>query len=187
MLPSVLALAACGVLAGAKFRTAIAEWAADASEQLLLHCGAALRDPDRPYRAPSEATVRRAPQRIDGDALDAAIGGWLTARAYAARAVGQDTSMPSRPARAALAVDGTSLSGAIRADGRRVHLLFALRGPTCDAARPRSARLTCSRLGANHGKAAIRLRDGGRRTHGRGVQGAGRSQPPTPPGPPPGP
>ena len=55
----VLALAACSVLAGAKSLTAIAEWAADAPDRLLLHCGATLRDPDRPYRAPSEATVRR--------------------------------------------------------------------------------------------------------------------------------
>jgi hypothetical protein len=126
-LPYVLALAACAVLAGAKSLTAIAEWAADAPDQLLLHCGATLRDPDRPYRAPGEATVRRVLQRIDGDALDAAIGGWLTARADASRAVGQNRHLPSRPVRAAVAVDGKSLRGAIRADGRRVHLLSALR------------------------------------------------------------
>ena len=124
----VLALAACAVLAGAKSLTAIAEWAADAPDRLLLHCGATLRDPDRPYRAPSEATVRRVLQRIDGDALDAAIGDWLTARADARRAADQDEHPPSRPVRAAIAVDGKSLRGAIRADGRRVHLLSALRG-----------------------------------------------------------
>ncbi|MFE5033322.1 transposase family protein [Streptomyces sp. NPDC056683] len=49
----VLALAACSVLAEAKSLTAIAEWAADAPGQLLLRCGAALRDPDQPYRAPA--------------------------------------------------------------------------------------------------------------------------------------
>ncbi|MGK5446737.1 ISAs1 family transposase [Streptomyces radiopugnans] len=124
----VLALAACAVLAGAKSLTAIAEWAADAPDRLLLHCGATLRDPDRPYRAPSEATVRRILQRIDGDALATAIGGRLTARADASRAADQDRYPPSRPVRAAIAVDGKSLRGAIRADGRRVHLLSALRG-----------------------------------------------------------
>ncbi|WP_435211359.1 ISAs1 family transposase [Streptomyces sp. bgisy034] len=123
----VLALAACAVLAGAKSLTAIAEWAADAPDQLLLHCGAALRDPDRPYRAPSETTVRRVLQRVDGDALDATVGGWLTARADASRAADQDEYPPSGPVRAAVAVDGKSLRGAIRADGRRVHLLSALR------------------------------------------------------------
>ncbi|MER5852415.1 ISAs1 family transposase [Streptomyces sp. NPDC002012] len=124
----VLALAACSVLAGAKSLTAIAEWAADAPDRLLLHCGAMLRDPERPYRAPSEATVRRVLQRIDGDALDEAIGSWLTARADDSRAAGQDEHSPSRPVRAAVAVDGKSVRGALRADGRRVHLLSALRG-----------------------------------------------------------
>jgi len=99
----VLALAACSVLAGAKSLAAIAEWAADASDQLLLRCGATLRDPDRPYRAPSEATVRRVLQRIDGDALDAAIGGWLTARADVSRGAEQDEHPPSRPVRVAVA------------------------------------------------------------------------------------
>jgi predicted transposase YbfD/YdcC len=127
-LPYVLAVAACAVLARAKSLTAIAEWAADASDRLLFCCGAALRDPDRPCRAPSEATVRRVLQRIDGDAFDATIGGWLTARAAASRAAEQDKHPPSRPVRAAVAVDGKSLRGAIRADGHRVHLISALRG-----------------------------------------------------------
>jgi predicted transposase YbfD/YdcC len=124
----ILALAACSILAGAKSLTAIAEWAADAPDQLLFYCGAALRDPDRPYRAPSEATVRRVLQRIDGDALDAAIGGCLTARADASRAADQDNNPHSGPVRAAVEVDGKSVRGAIRADGRRIHLLSALRG-----------------------------------------------------------
>ncbi|WP_189779473.1 transposase family protein [Streptomyces tauricus] len=58
-LSHVLALAACGVLAGAKSLTAIAEGATEAPDQLLLRCRAAPRDPNRLYRAPSEATVRR--------------------------------------------------------------------------------------------------------------------------------
>ncbi|MEK2474040.1 ISAs1 family transposase [Streptomyces noursei] len=126
-LPYVLAVAACAVLGGAKSLTAIAEWAADASDRLLFCCGAALRDPRRPCRAPSEATVRRVLQRIDGDALDAAIGGWLTARAAASRAADQDRHPPARPVRAAVAVDGKSLRGAIRTGGRCVHLISALR------------------------------------------------------------
>ncbi|MEV5082972.1 transposase family protein [Streptomyces sp. NPDC056159] len=42
----VLTLAACAVLAGAKSLTAIAEWAADAPDQVLSWCGGTLRDPD---------------------------------------------------------------------------------------------------------------------------------------------
>lgn len=120
-------MAACSVLAGARSLTAIAEWAADASDQILLRCGATLRDPDRPYRAPGEATVRRILQRVDGDALDAAIGGWLTARADTLRATDQGTHPPSGLVREAVAVDGKSLRGALRADSHRVHLISALR------------------------------------------------------------
>jgi predicted transposase YbfD/YdcC len=119
---------ACGALAGAKSLAAIAEWAADAPDRLLLRCGAALREPDRPYRAPSEATVRRVLQRIDGDALDTAIGGWLTARADACHAADQDEHLPPPTMRPTVAVDWKSVRGAIRPDGRCVHLLSALRG-----------------------------------------------------------
>ncbi|MFJ8036549.1 ISAs1 family transposase [Streptomyces sp. NPDC096032] len=123
----VLALAACGVLAGAQSLTVIAEWAADAPDHLLHRCGATLRDPDQRYLAPSEATVRRVLHRIDGDALDAATGDWLTARASASRVADQDKHPSSRLARVAVAVDGKSLRGALRADGRCVHLISALR------------------------------------------------------------
>ncbi|WP_192756814.1 transposase family protein [Actinopolymorpha pittospori] len=61
-----MAAAACAVLAGAKSLTAIAEWAAAASGRPLSCCGAALHDPDQPHRAPSEATMRRVLQPIDG-------------------------------------------------------------------------------------------------------------------------
>ncbi|MFJ9434917.1 transposase family protein [Streptomyces sp. NPDC101490] len=72
----VLALAACAVLAGAKSLTAIAEWAADAPAAVLTALGAPNCEPSGPT-APAEATVRRVLQRVDGDALDAAIGAWL--------------------------------------------------------------------------------------------------------------
>ncbi|GGW98269.1 ISAs1 family transposase [Streptomyces lomondensis] len=71
--------------------------------------------------------MRRILQRIDGDALDAAIGGWLTARAAASRTSDQHRHAPARPVRPAVAVDGKSLRGAMRADGRRIHLISALR------------------------------------------------------------
>ncbi|MGW7614199.1 transposase family protein [Streptomyces sp. NPDC054766] len=75
----VLALAACAVLAGAKSLAAIAEWAADAPTTALTALGAPSREPTGPT-APAEATVRRILQRIDGDALDDAIGAWLAVR-----------------------------------------------------------------------------------------------------------
>ncbi len=113
----VLALAACAVLAGARSLAAIAEWAADAPPDLLVRLGGTIREPDTGPAAPAEATVRRVLQRIDGDALDAAIGGWLADRSR------RQTPAASRPA---LAVDGKTVRGAIRADGTQVHLLAAM-------------------------------------------------------------
>ncbi|MFJ8723192.1 transposase family protein [Streptomyces sp. NPDC093269] len=76
----VVALAACAVLAGACSLAAIAEWAADAPPDLLIRLGGSGREPDTGPAAPAEATVRSVLQRIDGDALDAAIGTWLAGR-----------------------------------------------------------------------------------------------------------
>jgi DDE_Tnp_1-associated len=78
-LVGVLGVAVCAVLAGAKSLAAIGEWAADAPGQVL----AALRTRRDPltgaFRPPAEATVRRVLARVDPDALDRAIGQWLTA------------------------------------------------------------------------------------------------------------
>lgn len=114
----VLALAACAVLAGAKSLTAIAEWAADAPPDVLAALSGPIREPAGPL-APAEATVRRMLQRIDGDALDAAIGSWLADRDHLAH--------HPRPARTP-AVDGKTVRGARRADGAQVHLLAAMSG-----------------------------------------------------------
>ncbi|WP_406154642.1 transposase family protein [Streptomyces sp. NBC_00882] len=70
----VLALTACAVLAGATSLLAVGEWIADAPGYLLEQVGA---DPDPllPGRVlPAETTVRRPLARIDGDALDLAVG-----------------------------------------------------------------------------------------------------------------
>ncbi|MES4906171.1 MULTISPECIES: ISAs1 family transposase [unclassified Streptomyces] len=127
-LAAVLALAACAVLAGAKSLTVIGEWAADAPQELLLCCGAGLREGDRGLCASSEATVRRLLQRLDGDALDVVVGGWLTDRAAALRATGPDEAPPGLLVPEAVGGDGKSLRGAICPEGARVHLISALRG-----------------------------------------------------------
>ncbi|WP_167349498.1 transposase family protein [Streptomyces durhamensis] len=106
----VLALAACAVLAGAKSLTAIAEWAADAPAAVLTALGGPSREPAGPT-APTEATVRRILQRVDGDALDAAIGAWLAARDPHRPPPDHDLG---RRARRSLAVDGKTVRGAPR-------------------------------------------------------------------------
>lgn len=120
----VLALAACAVLAGAKSLAAIAEWAADAPPAVLTALGGPPREPSGPT-APAEATLRRVLQRVDGDALGAAIGIWLAARDPDSPPVAP--SKPVRPRRS-LAVDGKTVRGARRADGTQVHLLAAMTG-----------------------------------------------------------
>ncbi|MFD8012654.1 transposase family protein [Streptomyces sp. NPDC059762] len=111
-------------MAGAKSLAAIAEWAVDAPPAVLTALGGPPREPSGPT-APAEATVRRVLQRVDGDALDAAIGIWLAARDPDSPPVAP--SKPERPRRAP-AVDGKTVRGARRAEGTQVHLLAAMTG-----------------------------------------------------------
>ncbi|MFE0337854.1 transposase family protein [Streptomyces sp. NPDC058955] len=111
-------------MAGAKSLAAIAEWAVDAPPAVLTALGGPPREPSGPT-APAEATVRRVLQRVDGDALDAAIGIWLAARDPDSPPVAP--SKPERPRRSP-AVDGKTVRGARRAEGTQVHLLAAMTG-----------------------------------------------------------
>jgi predicted transposase YbfD/YdcC len=106
-MPTILAVALCAVLAGARSFTAIGEWAANASEQVLAALGTA-------GCPPSESCVRRALQNLDGDQLDAALGEW------ACCCIG-------RPGvRRAIAVDGKTVRGARGATGAARHLMAAI-------------------------------------------------------------
>ncbi|WP_323139675.1 transposase family protein [Streptomyces sp. NBC_01443] len=117
----VLALTACAVLAGATSLLAVGEWIADAPAHVLEQVGVH-PDPLLPkWVLPAETTVRRLLARIDGDALDLAVGRWLAdRRPRAAGAAGLRS----------LAVDGKSLRGAAKARGRKIHLLAALEHTT---------------------------------------------------------
>ncbi|MER7221147.1 MULTISPECIES: transposase family protein [Streptomyces] len=113
-LVAVLALTACAVLAGATSLLAVGEWITDAPPFVLERLGVR-PDPLSPKRCvPAEATVRRLLARVDGDALDRAVGRWP-----ADRRAGADGQLH------AVAVDGKTLRGAARATGRKIHLLAA--------------------------------------------------------------
>ncbi|MEU6603819.1 ISAs1 family transposase [Streptomyces shenzhenensis] len=76
-------------------------------------------DPFLPRRVlPRETTVRWLLARVDGDALDLAIGSWLADR------------RPKIAGLRGLAVDGKSLRGAVKANGLKIHLLAALEHAT---------------------------------------------------------
>ncbi|MDO0933775.1 ISAs1 family transposase [Streptomyces sp. DG2A-72] len=110
----MLALTACAVLAGASSLLAVGEWITDAPPPVLERLGVR-PDPLSPkWCLPAEATVRRLLGRIDGNALDRAVGRWL-----ADRRAGADGQLH------AVAVDGKTLRGAARATGRKIHLLAA--------------------------------------------------------------
>jgi predicted transposase YbfD/YdcC len=119
-LVAILAMAAAGVLAGARSMAAIAEWAADAPQPVRAALGARRADPDR-WVVPAEATIRRTLGRVDPTALAAVLGAWLS-----------DRDHPRHPVqwRRAVAVDGKTLRGAKRDDGRQVHLLAAMEHAT---------------------------------------------------------
>lgn len=121
----VLALAAAAVLTGATSLLAVGEWVADAPVGTLVALGGR---PDRltgHCPVPDEATIRRVLYRVDGDALDRAVGRWLAAQRPEPEALRGAGAKRRRRLRA-LAVDGKSLRGAAKAGGRKIHLLAAV-------------------------------------------------------------
>jgi predicted transposase YbfD/YdcC len=115
---TVLAIAAVAVVAGARSFVAIGEWVADASEEALIALGVR-RDPvTGAHQPPDEATVRRVLNRVDADALDTAVGMWLSATP-------RPSVLADRPRLRALAVDGKTLRGSGK-PGAQVHLLAVM-------------------------------------------------------------
>ncbi|WP_328430230.1 ISAs1 family transposase [Streptomyces sp. NBC_00443] len=109
-LGSLLALCLVAVLGGARSLAAIARFAADSDAGLRERLGLTAY-------TPNASTLGRLLARLDGDALDDAVGAWLAR--YAADPVGEpgDTLV-------GLAVDGKTVRGS-RTDGTAVHLLAA--------------------------------------------------------------
>jgi predicted transposase YbfD/YdcC len=105
---AILALAACAVLAGCRSFTAIGEWVANASDQVVtaLEVGG---------RRPCESTIRRTLQRLDGDELDIAIGGWAAAH-----------TTPPAGRRRIIALDGKTVRGSASDAADARHLLAAI-------------------------------------------------------------
>ena len=109
---SILAVAICAVLCGARSYVAIAEWAARCSQNLLKRLGCRRSALSRRYVPPSEPTIRRVLQGIDAEQVDRALASWLRGLC------GGHSD--------AVAMDGKTLRGAHRAGGGQVHLLGAV-------------------------------------------------------------
>ncbi|MBN3933298.1 ISAs1 family transposase [Streptomyces verrucosisporus] len=115
-LTAVLLVCACAAVSGMRSVDEIAEWAARASDTVLTAVGVR-RHPLRWRRAPSRTTIGRVLAAVDGDALDQAVGAYLTARNTAGTVSGK---------RQVIAVDGKSLRGSARLSAGRRHLLSAV-------------------------------------------------------------
>lgn len=107
---SVLAVAVCALLSGAKSFIAIGEWAANLSQEKLKRLGCRYCERKRKYIPPSEPTLRRALQSVNADQADQLIGEWLA----------------SQSSDNIIAVDGKVLRGSKVAGGKPVHLVSAL-------------------------------------------------------------
>jgi len=106
-LAAILALGLAAVLAGARSFAAIGEWVADAETGVLGDLGSR-------GRRPSEATIRRALARVDGDQLDAVLGAWMRTR------------VGVLGGRQVIAIDGKTVRGAKAAGQVAPHLVAAL-------------------------------------------------------------
>jgi len=106
-LAAILALGLAAVLAGARSFAAIGEWVADAETGVLGDLGSR-------GRRPSEATIRRALARVDGDQLDAVLGAWMRTR------------VGVLGGRRVIAIDGKTVRGAKAAGQVAPHLVAAL-------------------------------------------------------------
>ncbi len=122
-LPCLLGIAAAAVLAGARSFTAIGEWAADASQQVLACLGVRRHPRTDRYVAPNEATVRRALQVVDADALDDAIALWLARRDPHGHA---DDGVVDAVALDGKTVRGARARGSDDDDDRAPHLVSAV-------------------------------------------------------------
>src|SRR5699024_6859320 len=71
---ALLAVGVAAVLAGARSFTAIGEWVADATDEVLADLG--IQGTARPH----ESTIRRLFAHIDADLLDRVIGAWMWTR-----------------------------------------------------------------------------------------------------------
>ena len=116
-LSSLLAIATAATLTGARSIQAIGEYAADCPQSVLEQLGVRLHPVKGRYVAPHVDTIRRALMAVDAGALDQVVGAWLLGQVRAGH-VDHDQLV--------LALDGKSMRGAKRPDGRAVHLFAAM-------------------------------------------------------------
>jgi predicted transposase YbfD/YdcC len=117
----VLALAAAATVAGMTGYRAIAGWVADVPAPVLADLY--MRAGVAPAPAPGKTTIWRVLTHADADALDNAIGAWLSTL------LAGDTDTSDGQALTHLRLDGKTIRGARDSDGNQRHLLAVMAGP----------------------------------------------------------
>lgn len=74
---SILAVAICAILSGARSFAAIGEWAAKCNQNMLKRLWCRIDRKTKRHLPPSEPNVRRLLQQIDAQAVDKAVYKWL--------------------------------------------------------------------------------------------------------------
>jgi hypothetical protein len=108
---SVLTVAVCAVLSGAKSYIAIGEWAKRSDQDMRKRMGCRFDKKTALFVAPSEPTLRRTMQAVDAVALDTAVSQWMITQAPVAGN--------------AIALDGKTSRGSTDKDGKQTHLVTA--------------------------------------------------------------
>lgn len=105
-LTSILAIATCATLCGARSLVAIAQWASELSPGMLKRLGCLRAQP------PCESTIRRTMAKVDAAEMDRKVGAWMA----------RQTPLSGR----GVAMDGKTVRGAKDGDKRPPHLVSAV-------------------------------------------------------------
>jgi predicted transposase YbfD/YdcC len=114
-LSTLLAVTVTAIAAGQRSLSAIGEWTADLPFDALADLEVTRDRFTGGFLPPDASTIGRLLARLDADAVEDALSGWLLNRA----------NSDDQPARRAVAVDGKTLRGSGR-PGAQTHLLAAL-------------------------------------------------------------
>jgi len=121
---SIIAVAVVATMSGAKSYRGIGEAAADLPQEVLARLGCKFHRARGCYIAPAENTIRTNLQAIDGDALDAAVGAWVTDSDLTARVTATAGHAPAELV--GIAVDGKWLRGTGGRGDQQVKLFAGL-------------------------------------------------------------
>ena len=123
---SILAVAIVATMSGAKSYRGIGEAAADLPQDVLERLGCRFHPVKVRFIAPSENTLRTTLQQVDADALDAAVGAWISDQDLTARVAAANNDTADETELVGVAVDGKWLRGTGRTGAGQVKLFAGL-------------------------------------------------------------